>query len=142
MAFVSVTRLRFRSATYLLPFMLHALFALRQARRSPGSLSTALLRDQQRTFWTVTAWRDESAMRSFMLSGSHRKVMPKLRRWCDEASVVHWDDASPVLPDWEIVHRRMQRDGRRSAVDAPSVDHQAYRIPVPVTGRTREVRFK
>jgi hypothetical protein len=30
-------------------------------------------------------------MRAFMLSGAHQRAMPKLFNWCDEASVVHWN---------------------------------------------------
>ena len=34
-------------------------------------------------------WTDEAAMKSFMESGAHRTITPKLLEWCDEASVAH-----------------------------------------------------
>ena len=73
MPFVSVTRLRLRSARYLMPFMIYALMSSRQARRSRGNLGLKLLRDANRAFWTLTAWQNEEDMRSFMMAGSHRR---------------------------------------------------------------------
>ena len=37
-----------------------------------------VLREAHRTFWTRTVWTDASSMKSFMLSGVHRQVMPSL----------------------------------------------------------------
>jgi hypothetical protein len=59
-------------------------------------------------------------MKSFMLSGAHRRAMPKLRNWCDEASVVHWTQPDSNLPPWEEAMDRMLREGRTSKVDHPS----------------------
>jgi hypothetical protein len=70
-------------------------------------------------------------MKSFMLSGTHRKVMPRLSDWCDEAAVVHWVQESDREPDWEEAHRRLQQEGRRSKVKYPSPAHEKYLIPSP-----------
>ena len=142
MVFVSVTRLRVRSVRYLPFFFIHALLSSTQAARTTGSLGVRLLRDQKSTFWTITLWQSEAAMRLFMTNGSHRQVMPKLLHWCDEASVVHWHQFSAFVPIWMEAHRRMQQDGRRSKVNCPSKDHIAYSIPLPVVGKTRLLRFK
>ena len=89
MAFISVTRLRVRRFAYLPGFILFALRSARQAKRAAGNLGVGLLREANRTFWTRTAWRDESSMKAFMLAMPHRKAMEKLAEWCDEAAVVH-----------------------------------------------------
>jgi hypothetical protein len=39
-------------------------------------------------------------MRSFMLSGAHRNVMPRLAEWCDEAAVAHWIQGAVEPPSW------------------------------------------
>jgi hypothetical protein len=77
------------------------------------------------------AWRDEAAMRAFMMAAPHRGAMAKLLDWCDEASVVHWTQESGSLPDWHEAHRRMVAEGRQSKVNHPSPAHEAYQIPPP-----------
>jgi hypothetical protein len=77
-----------------------------------------------------------------MLSGSHRRVMPKLAKWCDEASVARWNQDAAQLPDWSEVHRRMQTEGRPSKVARPSPDHLAYKIAAPVVGPNQAMVFK
>ncbi len=131
MPLISVTRLRVRSVLYVPGFIFFALWSARQARRAAGCLDVGLLNDAHRTFWTRTTWVDEAAMRNFMLAQPHRRAMKKLANWCDEASVVHWTQDTPRLPDWQEAHRRMVSEGRRSKVSHPSPDHEAYRIVPP-----------
>ena len=78
MPFVSITRLRVRRWRYLPQFVLQSIRAARQATRAPGSVAVSVLRDADRTFWTRTVWKDEAAMRAFMQSGAHRRVMARL----------------------------------------------------------------
>jgi len=111
--------------------MIYSLLSSRQARRSKGNLGLKLLRDANQTFWTLTAWQGEEDMRSFMMGGSHRRAMPKLLDWCDEASVAHWKQAASDLPGWDQAHRKIVEQGRPSKVRFPSNDHIARRIPEP-----------
>ncbi|MGH8209985.1 MAG: DUF3291 domain-containing protein [Steroidobacteraceae bacterium] len=90
-----------------------------------------LLKDAARTFWTASSWQDEATMRAFMRGGAHARVMPKLREWCDEASVAHWQQEEVSLPDWQEAHRRMIQVGRRSTVNHPTPAHTAFEIPEP-----------
>jgi hypothetical protein len=131
MTFISVTRLRIRSAFFLPPFFWGNERAARQLARSPGYLGGKLLIDRHRTFWTVTAWDDEAGMRAFRSSGAHRQVMPRLLSWCDEASIAHWTQDGPELPDWLEAHRRLTADGRLSKVRHPSPQHSARQIALP-----------
>ena len=135
MPFISVTRLRVRSLRYLLQFVWQALKSARQAERASGFLGGRLLREAKNTFWTMTAWEDEMAMRAYRNAGAHRGVMPKLLDWCDEASVVHWSQESLALPDWQEAHRRMVKEGRPSKVNHPSPAQEANRIAAPQPGR-------
>ncbi len=135
MALVSVTRLRVRSARYLLAFLWKALKTARQAQRTSGFLGGRLLRESNGAFWTVTAWEDGSAMNVFRTQGAHGGVMPKLLDWCDEAAVVHWTQLTDALPSWQEAHYRMMKEGRPSKVKHPSSAQVAYEIPAPRVGR-------
>jgi hypothetical protein len=131
MPFVSLTRLRIRSIRYLPFFVIATLRALRQVKKAPGFLTGALLPDRSWTFWTMTAWDERESMRRYMTKGAHRRAMPHLMRWCDEASVAHWDQEEAILPSWEEADRRMRAGGRISKVNKPSPDHAglSYRKP-------------
>lgn len=123
MAFVSVTRLRVRSLRFMPGFLIRAAQANAQIKSAPGFMAGALLPDKRRTFWTLTLWTDAAAARAYQLSGAHRAAMPKLVHWCDEASVVHWTQKEPTLPDWATAERRMRAEGRVTPVKHPSPDH-------------------
>lgn len=131
MPFVSVTRLRLRSARYLPAFFFYAIRSQIQAKRADGSLSVQVLNDANLAFWTLTVWRDEAAMRAYMISGAHKAAMPKLLNWCDEASNGHWTQESATPPSWSDAHKRMIADGRRSKVNNPSKNHLDFVIPAP-----------
>jgi hypothetical protein len=131
MPLVAITRLRVRSWRYLPGFLWRTLLSARQARAAPGNLDVALLRDANRTFWTRTVWTDQPAMRAFMVAGAHRTTMPRLLEWCDEASLVDWQQESAEPPSWPEAHRRLLQDGRRSRVNHPSEAQRRYDIPAP-----------
>jgi len=140
--FVSITRLRLRSWRFVPVFAVQALRSALQAKAAPGNVGVALLAEAHRTFWTRTIWTDEAAMRAFLRSGVHRRVMSKLADWCDEAAVVHWAAVTADAPAWDEVWQRMQRDGRASAVNHPTPAHVDFQIAAPKIGRFSERRLK
>jgi len=131
MPLVSITRLRVRSWRYLPAFLLASLRASQQAKAAPGNLTVSLLRDAGLVFWTRTLWTDETAMRAFMLSGAHRRVMPRLLQWCDEAAIAHWTQEASEPPSWAEAHRRLQQDGHPSKVNHPSPAQQRFAFRAP-----------
>ena len=131
MTFVSITRLRLRSWRFMPQFALQTLRTQRQARVSDGFLGGSLLADRERVFWTMTAWRDQAAMRSYMTNGSHLAAMPRLLGWCDEASVAHWVQADDTLPDWAEADARMRAEGRPSKVRHPAPGHRELTYQPP-----------
>ncbi|KQN29563.1 DUF3291 domain-containing protein [Sphingomonas sp. Leaf38] len=131
MMFISVTRLRVRSLRFMPVFIVQLLGTNGQVRRADGFVTGSLLPDRRLTFWTMTLWRDQTAMRHYVTHGSHLQAMPKLLHWCDEASIVHWDQPDRILPSWDEADRRMRADGRPSKVLHPSVDHQALDFRPP-----------
>ena len=131
MPFISVTRLRVRSLWFMPGFAFYAIQARSQVRSAAGFQDGSLLADRNFTFWTMTAWDSEESMRRYMTAGAHKKAMPKLMDWCDEASMAHWEQSETVLPSWAEADRRMRADGRASKVRKPSPQHAAlsYRAP-------------
>jgi len=121
---VSVTRLRLRSAWFLPLFFVHAVAADRQVKRADGCLASALRRADG-AFWTLSLWRDTAAMRAYMLSGAHRKAMPHLVNWCDEAATARFDWEGSTLPSWEEAERHLAAHGKTSPVKHPSPAHAA-----------------
>jgi hypothetical protein len=136
MVYVSLTRLRVRSIRFLPFFAVHALRSLRQVKKAPGFLSGALLPDRNWTFWTMTAWDGPESMRRYMSSGDHKRAMPHLMEWCDEASVAHWEQEDNALPSWEEADRRMREMGRVSKVKYPSAGHAGLRYREPRVTRS------
>jgi hypothetical protein len=129
MPLVSLTRLRLRSFLYLLPFAWQSNRVARQAERAAGFVAGEVYGDPQRlTFWTATIWESEAAMRDFRGSGVHQTVLPKFAHWCDEGSVLHWNQPGSEIPNSEIVLRRMQAEGRPLRVRHPSPEHAAGKI--------------
>ena len=131
MTFISVTRLRIRSARFLPGFALRAFGSMRQVKAAPGFKGGSLLTDRRWTFWTMTAWDTQESMRGYMTDGAHRAAMPRLVGWCDEASGCHWDEPGEALPGWPEAARRMGETGRASKVRFPSPRHAALDYPPP-----------
>jgi heme-degrading monooxygenase HmoA len=131
MPFISVTRLRVRSVRFLPLFVLFTFRSLRQVKTAAGFQNGGLLADRDWTFWTMTAWDNQDSMMRYMTAGSHKEAMPRLLAWCDEASVVHWDQSETALPAWTEADQRMRANGHASKVRNPSPQHAtlSYRTP-------------
>jgi hypothetical protein len=135
MVLISVTRLRVRSFIFLPQFLWNTFKTMRQVERSPGFLGGRLLVNAKNVFWTMTAWKDEAAMNPYRIGGAHRRAMPKLLNWCNEAAVAHWTQESSEIPFWHEVPVRMAKEGRPSKVNDPSPIQALNQIPGPEPGR-------
>lgn len=140
MPLISVTRLRVRSWRFMPAFLFYTYKSAQQARHAPGFLGGALVSDRNRTFWTITLWDSEASMRAYRSAEWHKRVMPKLVNWCDEASVVHWSELQAQVPSVLDAYERMLRMGRPSRVDRPSPNHESMRIPAPGAVRPAPLR--
>jgi hypothetical protein len=125
MTFVSVTRLRVRSATFLPLVAFHSWRSVRQIRHTSGFIEGYLASGPKLTLWTVTSWVDEGSMLAYRNGMEHLKAMPKLIDACDEASVAHWVSANPQLPSPAEAAAKLGAEGRLSKVRRPSPAHLA-----------------
>ena len=127
----SVTRLRVRSVRFLPVFVWQTFLSQRQVQRAPGFVGGRLLVDSGMTFWTLTVWESEQAMRGFRGSGAHARVMARLPEWCNEAAYGHWVKTGDPIPTWEEAYERLVAEGRLSRVAHPTQDHSARRFAKP-----------
>ena len=133
---VSVTRVRLRSPRLLPGFARATLASLRDMRAVSGFADGRVLAERRRAFWTVTRCNSAALMLAWRGAGSHGRVMPHLAEWCDEASVVRWEqDMAAPFPSWGECYRRMVEDGRGSHVRYPSSAPGLAVIPSPREGR-------
>jgi hypothetical protein len=132
MYFVSITRLRLRSIWYLPAFMFHALRSGQQSTTDSGNFGFDTRAESGLVFWTKTIWTEEAAMKRFRNSGAHQKTMRYLASWCDQASYVHWLQATREMPSWEVAHQRLLQDGKLSKLKHPSPQHLAQQTAPPL----------
>ena len=59
-------------------------------------------------------------------------VRPRLDHFCDEATFVDWEQASPGLPDWQTSWRHLTADGKAAELTHPSAANQTRVSPPPV----------
>lgn len=57
--------------------------------------------------------------------------MPYIQKWCDEAVVVHWEQADSNLPDAVEAHCCMVETSHFTRMSTPSTAHLERRIPEP-----------
>ena len=127
MPVISITRLRVRSLRFLPAFAWYTYQSKRQLARSAGFLVGTLGSAPGLAFWTATAWADEGSMKAFRDTDWHKRAMPKLLDWCDEASVARWTQDTAALPDRTLMLERMTTAGRTSKVRYPTTEHAAGR---------------
>lgn len=129
MPFISVTRLRVRSVFSLLPFLKANEASVKSLLQTKGLILGKELIDKNLTFWTLTLWEDEEAMRQFRNGNAHRAAMQKLPEWCDEASYHHWQQEEKSLPAWDIASGKLIREGKLTKVKAPSELQKTGQFP-------------
>jgi hypothetical protein len=130
MAFVSVTRLHLQSPRYLPAFMWHNVLSVWQIINTCGFLSGQLVRDDRGGFWTITLWEDKLAMQRYRNSGAHRRVMPLIQNWCDEAFVAHWEQMGSNLPIAQA-YGRIGDEGHFTRLKNPNGMQLERKIPKP-----------
>lgn len=72
-------------------FLGHALRIWLQARRSPGIIGLSLRAQPLRaTFWTLSAWSSQAALRDFARADPHRTIVARVRPWAKTAVLRTW----------------------------------------------------
>lgn len=99
--YISITGLELKGRRHFLRFWWHALRSMAQAKRADGNVS-ADARLINGVHHTRTVWRDEAAMRRFLVSGDHLKAMQAFAAIATGKTVGF---NAHAVPDWDAVHR-------------------------------------
>ncbi len=132
MPVIVVTRLRLKDPALLDEFFTAAVAAIEQAQRSAGNLGADALADANNAWWSVSAWTERRPMQAFVGSEPHLNISKRLDHFCDEATFVDWEQASPDLPDWQTSWRYLTADGKVAELTQPSRANQTRAFPPPV----------
>jgi quinol monooxygenase YgiN len=132
MSVIVVTRLRLRDPALLDEFFTDAVAAIEQATKSEGNLGADALADANNAWWSVSAWQDRRQMRAYVDTEPHLGISSRLDHFCDEATFVDWEQASPDLPDWQTSWRHLIADGQVAELSHPSDANQTRAFPQPV----------
>jgi len=132
MPVIVITRLRLRDPAVFDDFFASAVAVTEQAKKTEGNLGANVLAEANNTYWTSTSWQGRESMNAFVGSEPHLTTMSRLDDWCDEATFVDWEQASPDLPDWQEGYRRLVAAGQAGKLTHASSDHQSRRFPAPV----------
>lgn len=134
MPLVSVTRLRLRGWTALVPFVRSAAASAAAARDTPGFVDGRMNPlDRGLVFWTLTRWQDAAALATFRGCAAHRTAMGATNQLASEIATATWESADADLPTWLEAHERLAREGRRSPLVHASRAHVEGGIPEPWT---------
>jgi hypothetical protein len=76
------------------------------------SLDAKLL---SKTFWTLSAWRDQDALDSFARAEPHRTLISAIRPHMNPTTFVTWTSTGSNIPvKWETAHEQVNKeDGDR-----------------------------
>ncbi|MFD0899103.1 DUF3291 domain-containing protein [Actinomadura sediminis] len=116
-AVVMASRFEVRSLRHVPGFFLASLALLRQARTAPGAHGFTLKAElAKRTFWTLSAWRDDAALRAYAAAEPHRSTMRRKRGVMRDSTFVFWSVTGSELPiDWADAQRRLAAEARDPA---------------------------
>ncbi len=91
----------------------------------PGSLMRHTARQMRHS-------QERRLMQAYVDSQPHQGISMRLDHYCDEASFVDWEQASPDLPDWQTSWRHLTADGKTAELTHPSAANQTRDFPPPV----------
>ncbi len=132
MPVIVVTRLRLKDPALLDEFFTDAVAAIEQATKSDGNLGADALADANNAWWSVSAWQGHRQMEAYVAAEPHHDITTRLDHYCDEATFVDWEQASPDLPDWQTSWRHLTADGQVAELTHPSAANHSRDFPPPV----------
>jgi hypothetical protein len=118
---VMASRLPLLSRRTVPRFMRLTLSVVRQLGRTNGVVGYSLLAQPLKgTFWTLSAWNDQSDLDAFVRTMPHLGVMGKLRPHMGPTKFVTWTVSGSALPvTWDDAIERLMGSAASSGHGAP-----------------------
>lgn len=112
---VSVTRLRLLRWRDVPPFLVAVGRLRADLAKEPGAVTLGLAaRPFRRTFWTLSAWRDEDSLRAYVRGPGHTAAMKRFRKGMTGATSALWT-TDGGRPTWAEALARLDADAARAA---------------------------
>ena len=110
---VFASRFILTSRRHTLRFMRYAMRVRSQVLRSPGALGLSLIaQPTRRTYWTLSAWRDQESLDAFVRTSPHRDGMAALHPLMNDAAFTSWTIEPDALPaKWSQAKERLANSG-------------------------------
>jgi hypothetical protein len=88
---------------------------VRQMHGSPGAIGVTLRATFfARTFWTLSAWRDEHSLQEFVMKLPHLEAMRTMQPYMNPAHFLRWKVMGGELPlRWANARRRFEQGADR-----------------------------
>lgn len=108
MVYVSITGLKLKSLFHSPRFWWLAIRSMRQAMQASGNIS-ASAQTINGIHHTLTVWKDEAAMRTYLVQGAHLQAMKAFRGIATGKTIGFFAETPP---DWSEVHQIWLERGR------------------------------
>ena len=105
-----VSYLPLKSVWHVFPFMIYTAQIMGQLRKAQGLLGYSLLAHPfEGKFWTLSAWKDDEALRRFVQDPPHVRIMSALSSHMKPTKFVRWTVKGSELPlRWDETERRLR----------------------------------
>jgi hypothetical protein len=107
-----LTYLPLKSYLRVLPFFIYSAQVMRQLASADGLAGYSFLaRPLSKQFWTLSAWKNEDALRKFVEHPPHARIMTAMAPHMGPTKFVRWRVKGSELPlDWQDALRRFAKN--------------------------------
>ena len=105
-----VSYLPLKSVWHVFPFMVYTAQIIGQLKQAQGLLGYSLLAHLfEGKFWTLSAWKDDEALRRFVQDPPHVRIMSALSTHMKPTKFVRWTVKGGSLPlRWDEAQSRLR----------------------------------
>jgi heme-degrading monooxygenase HmoA len=109
---VMASRLPLRSFRGIPSFVRATAQIRRQLATANGLIGYSLdAKVLSKTFWTLSAWRDQDALDAFARAEPHRNLVSAIRPHMDPTTFVFWTSSGSEIPvKWDAARERVNRE--------------------------------